>query len=152
MKNSNEKDVRPARGNIMCLNDFFLQALGAKQDENQKQRIATSHVICPKKNCGAVLDALAMIAHMKTHQMEELKECKLKDQHDRQPYDIEVSEMWSEFDPAAASNFAADDFDIGQLEEQFAELLNFSNMHDGGEYDACDESIAQIQVVAETIS
>ena len=84
-----------------------------------------------------------MIAHMKTHRMEELKEGKLKDQQDnRLPIEIEQSEMWSEFDPAAASNFAADDFDIGQLEEQFAELLNFSNMHGEGEYDACDESIA----------
>ena len=49
-----------------------------------------------------------MIAHMKTHQLEEAK---LKE-HLQKNNTEEMSEMWSEFDPSAASNFVADDFDI----------------------------------------
>lgn len=56
---------------IMCLNDFFTQAIKNTEPSTKKQVITGSHVICPKKGCGAVMDPLALFAHMKTHALED---------------------------------------------------------------------------------
>ena len=60
--------------------------------------MATAAVICPKKGCGAILDPVALIGHMKTHAIEE----------------DQMTEQWSEFDPKACQ---LDNFDYSLLED-----------------------------------
>ena len=59
-------------------------------------------MICPKKGCGAVMDPIALIAHMKTHALEEAMDS--------------VTEKWSEFDPGALDNML-DEFDLELFQE-----------------------------------
>ena len=76
-----------------------------------------------------MLDPVTMLVHMKTHALEEAKEAAATDK-------------WSEFDPGASCMH--EELDLGLFEEQFNEILDFSNMHLADQYDAADDSLLKV--------